>query len=336
MESLLSDILQAKGIGYQLIEARTKEAVSFREKISRASKSYTNPLEELTDLTGLRIITYYQDDAALIGEAIKSEFDVDFTNSVEHSPADAEFGYRSAHYVVRLNDSRAQLVEWAGLAGLKAEIQVRTVLQHAWAAISHKLQYKRENDVPTQLRRKLFRLSALFELADDEFTSLRNASGMLIHQIDSQLATGNRNIRIDHISLSKFMNKSPVVSELCALAVKSGFNFNDPIANSEDSEINTISDLVQLTTYARVSTLSQFENILEHSLSWARQYFDAQYVNNDSSPERQWYVSPAFICELLFIGSQVSHLRPGYLIQLGWDRNIASKVFSVAKDFVPA
>lgn len=334
IESLLSDILQARDIGYHLIESRTKEAASFREKIVRASKSYTNPLEELTDLTGLRIITYYQDDAELIGKLIKSEFDVDSSNSVEHSPVDAEFGYRSAHYVVRLSDSRAQLVEWAGLAGLRAEIQVRTVLQHAWAAISHKLQYKRENDVPTPLRRKLFRLSALFELADDEFVSLRDASGILSQQIDSQLAKGNRNIRIDHVSLSQFIDQSPLVSELCALAAEVGFNFNDP-GHPDDSDRDTISDLVLLAGYARLNTLSQFETSLGGALSWAKAYLSEQYVQSGSSSKHQWYVSPAFICELLLIRSHVSHLRPGYLLQLGWDRGIASRVFKVAKDFHP-
>lgn len=334
MESLLSDILQAKKIGYHLIEARTKDAASFREKIVHASKSYANPLEELTDFTGLRIITYYQDDAALIGELIKSEFEVDGSNSIEHSPVDAEFGYRSAHYVVRLSDNRSQLVEWVGLTGLRAEIQVRTVLQHAWAAISHKLQYKRENDVPTQLRRKLFRLSALFELADDEFVSLRDASGILIQQIDTQLATGNRNIRIDYVSLSQFIEKSPLVSELSALAAEVGFNFDDP-NHPDHSDENTISDLVQLAAHARLNTLSQLETALQGASSWAKAYFSDQYIQSSSSRKHGWYVSPAFICELLLIRSHISHLRPGYLLQLGWDRDIASRVFRVAKDFVP-
>ncbi|MFM0235923.1 GTP pyrophosphokinase [Paraburkholderia sediminicola] len=334
IESLLSDILQARDIGYHLIEARTKDAASFREKIVRSSKSYTNPMEELTDLTGLRIITYYQDDAALIGELIKSEFDVDSTNSVEYSPIDSEFGYRSAHYVVRLSDSRGPLVEWAGLAGLRAEIQVRTVLQHAWAAISHKLQYKREHDVPTPLRRKLFRLSALFELADDEFVSLRDASGLLSRQIDSQLAEGNRNIRIDHVSLHQFIEQSLVVSELCVLAAEVGFSFDDP-NDPDDSDRDTISDLVLLAGYARLNTLSQFENVLEGASSWAKAYFTEQYARNGSSDGDEWYVSPAFMCELVLIRSHISHLRPGYLLQLGWDRSIASRVFKVAQDFRP-
>ncbi|WP_186130195.1 GTP pyrophosphokinase [Burkholderia gladioli] len=334
IESLLTDILQAKNIGYHLIEARTKDAASFREKIVRSSRLYKNPVEEFTDLAGVRIITYYQDDAALIGGLIEREFDVDGANSVEHSPIDSEFGYRSEHYIVRLNDSRGQLVEWAGVAGLKAEIQVRTVLQHAWAAISHKLQYKRENDVPTPLRRKLFRLSALFELADDEFVSLRDASGLLNQQIDSQIARGNRNIQINHVSLYQFIERSRVVSELCAYAAEVGFIFE----NSEGEEASYgggISDLVMLATYARLNTLSQFESTLNEALSWAGAYFAEQYERSGSSDRYEWYASPAFICELIIIRSHIAHLRPGYLLQLGWNRGIASRVFKVAQNFRP-
>ena len=332
LESLLGDILKARNIGYHLIESRTKDPQSFREKILRGSKSYRDPLKEITDLSGLRIITYYQDDAALIGKAIESEFEVDSANSIQHSPAEAEFGYRSAHYVVHLKNSRTELVEWVGLDSLRAEIQVRTVLQHAWAAISHKLQYKRDNDVPTQLRRKLFRLSALFELADDEFVSLRDASGKLVEQIDIQLATGIRNIPIDHISLSQFIEHSPVVFELSSLASEAGFNFDDPELEYSSRD-TTISDFIQLSSYAKIGTLSDLEQSLEDSLAWAGAYLAEQFNAHGRKENQQWYVSPAFICELLLIGAKISHLRPGNLLQLGWHRDIATRVFKVAKEF---
>lgn len=337
LESLLIDLLAAKGLGYHLIESRTKDLTSFREKIFRASKVYTNPLSDLTDLSGLRIIAYYQDDADFIGKLIKSEFDIDYLNSVEHSPDGAEFGYRSAHYVVRLSDTRAQLLEWAGLADIKAEIQVRTVLQHAWAAISHKLQYKREEDVPAQLRRKLFRLSALFELVDDEFVSLRDASGSFTQEIDSQLASGDRNIRIDYVSLSQFVEKSPLVAELCAFAAEVGFNFATP-DGPEDSDPDTdaVSDLIQIATLARLNTIAQIEAALTASSVWAKEYLRAQYYNeNDSSKKDEWYVTPPFICELLLIRALISHLRPGHLLKLGWDSEIVSQVFRIAKEFKP-
>lgn len=312
LESLLSDLLTAKGVGYHLIEARTKDLASFREKIIRASKTYANPLSEITDLSGLRVIAYYQDDADLIGELIESEFDIDSRNSVEHSPSGAEFGYRSAHYVIRLSSARVKLPEWAGLTGLKAEIQVRTVLQHAWAAISHKLQYRREEDVPAQLRRKLFRLSALFELADDEFVSLRDASGALSREIGTQLSSGDRNIRIDYVSLSQFIEKSPLVIKLCAMAEEVGFEFDNPDI-PDDADTDSLSDLIQVATLVKLTTIAQFEKVLVASSAWAKEYLSAQYNRNKSQNRSGWYVTRAFVCELLLIKTHNSALRPDYL-----------------------
>jgi putative GTP pyrophosphokinase len=60
-------------------------------------------------------------------------------------------------------------------ADIRAEIQVRTALQHAWSAVHHKLEYKSSTEAPPELRRRLFRLSALFELADEQFSELRDA-----------------------------------------------------------------------------------------------------------------------------------------------------------------
>ena len=70
----------------------------------------------------------------------------------------------------------AHFTEWKKFSGIKFEIQIRTVLQHAWSAISHKLEYKTVNDVPKKMRRQLFRISALLEIGDQEFSSLRQIS----------------------------------------------------------------------------------------------------------------------------------------------------------------
>lgn len=333
LESLLNDLLSAKNLGYHLIESRTKEIHSFTEKITSSSNAYKNPLIELTDLSGLRIITYYQDDAYAIGELVKSEFLIDTKNSVDHGSQLAEFGYRSSHFVVQLTEARTNLLEWDGLSEFKAEIQVRTVLQHAWAAISHKLQYKREEDVPSQLRRKLFRLSALFELADDEFISLRNASGTFSRAIDTKLTSGEREIEIDYVSLSQFLNKFTTLNKLCAFAEKVGFSFEDLYPDDEDDDRDSISDLIKLAFFCEISTIAEFERIINTSINWAYDYLNTQFMSASNETKSSWHVSPPFICELILIHSQVSKLSSGYLMQIGWDRNIANRVFKIAQEF---
>lgn len=332
LEALLADLLSVKGLEHHLIESRTKAVSSFREKMVRMSKTYSNPLIDMTDLTGIRIIAYYQDDIGKIGRLIEDEFEVDEKNSVEHLPSEAEFGYISSHYVIRLSDARAHLLEWGGLGALKAEIQVRTVLQHAWAAISHKLQYKREQDVPAQLRRKLFRLSALFEIADDEFISLRDASNTVSRAIDSQLSRGDRNIPIDYISLSQFVENSTLVAELSGFAERAGFVF-DRVEAADGSDGDSISDLVQLSANTNISTVAQFESELRSSLPWVEKYLRTQYEYNDEPKGNRWYATPAFICELVLIRMKISKLRPSSLFRLGWSEGIAVKVFEVARSF---
>lgn len=328
IEHLFTELLQFQNISFHLIESRTKEVSSFRDKVTRASKAYSNPMSEITDLSGLRIITYYQSDAVLIRDLIEAEFEVDSANTVEHSPSGSEFGYRSAHYVVRISSKRSALMEWAGLSDFRLEIQVRTVLQHAWAAISHKLQYKRENDVPEQLRRKLFRLSALFELADDEFISLRDASDKLSSEINNKLAVGDQSVKIDHVSLSQFLEKSELVETLVRYAEVAGFNFEHPDFEVEDYD--SISDLIQLVGIANINDVSEFDALLHRALPRAEDYLKTQYSRaNDSDT---WYATPAFICSLVVIGALSKTLKVLDLKRVGWDREIAQRVINVANE----
>lgn len=335
LEVLLRDLLRARGVEVHLVEARTKDTSSLREKLARSAKTYTDPLNEVTDLSGLRVITYYEDDADAVAKLIEAEFAVDRENSIVHSAKAAEFGYKSAHYIVKLSPDRTKLLEWKGLADFKAEVQVRTVLQHAWAAISHKLQYKREEDVPLQLKRKLFRLSALFEIADDEFVSLRDTSSNITNEIRALVSSGDRKLPLDYASLSNLIDSSPVVAELCSLAAEVGFDF-DEIEELFDEEIDdqdTVSDLIQLATIAGISTLEQFESMLKSAGPWARPYLGAQYRADGVNQCSKWHVTPPFICVLVLIRAEAAHFRLGHLLRVGFNKEIGTRVFETAKAF---
>src|SRR3954466_7068712 len=74
MPPLIRDILEANNIRYQVVESRAKHTSSFEEKISRPGKSYGDPMKDITDLCGCRVIVYYQDDVDRVADAIKAEF----------------------------------------------------------------------------------------------------------------------------------------------------------------------------------------------------------------------------------------------------------------------
>jgi putative GTP pyrophosphokinase len=149
------------------ITYRIKTFESFAEKASR--KPSQEPCEQVHDLCGLRVILFYPGDLPKVEEIIQREFSVtESTHKTEALQPD-QFGYRSDHYLVRLRDAWLSAPNYRGLGDLNAEIQVRTILMHAWASLSHQLSYKTEAATPAQFRRQVYQLSALFELADQEF-----------------------------------------------------------------------------------------------------------------------------------------------------------------------
>lgn len=335
LEVLLRELLMAEKIDYHLLESRTKEVASFRDKVARTSKTYRDPLSEITDLCGLRVITYYQDQVDAIGRLISGEFLVDENHSLVHAASGAEFGYKSSHFVIRLNQERGSLREWHGLSDFYAEIQVRTVLQHAWAAISHKLQYKREEDVPQILKRKLFRLSALFEIADEEFVSLRDESNAVKRGIVDQFIGGNRRLPLDAVSLRQLLVSSPAVAEICANAAEVGFNFEPPEFDPEDDrDEDRISDLLKIANIAGLQTVEDFDLMLAGALVWSKNYLRAQYQANDHlSAPGNWHVSPAFVCELILLHAFSSSIRVGHLLVSGYANESARRIYGVAQSF---
>jgi hypothetical protein len=178
-------------------------------------------------------------------------------------------------------------------------------------------------------------LSALFEIADDEFVSLRDASGAITKEIRALVSSGDRRLLLDYTSLSKLIDTSPVIAELCAAAAEVGFDFGriDEPFDEEDDDQDTVSDLIQLATIAGISTLEQFESTLESTLPWARKYLDALYNADKVTAQNGWHVTPPFVCELLLISAAVTHFRLGHLLRLGFNRGIGTRVFEVARVF---
>jgi putative GTP pyrophosphokinase len=175
LEGLLRSLLDREERPYHQIESRCKSVDSFREKVAR--KRYVDPAREMTDVVGLRVITFYDSDVDLVARIIQREFVLDDANTEDKRAPTAEdrFGYRSFHLVCSLNPDRAQLPEWERFAGTAVEIQIRTVLAHAWAAVDHQLGYKSDPGLSNAGKRLMARISAMLETADELFDRLRYA-----------------------------------------------------------------------------------------------------------------------------------------------------------------
>ncbi|WP_180232082.1 GTP pyrophosphokinase [Bacillus cereus] len=171
LQSSLKILLKDADISFLDVNYRIKEYNSFLDKIVR--KGYPNPLNDNEDFCGMRVICFFPSDIEKIGEVINNEFIVHHSEDKSDKEID-RFGYRSYHFVVSVKEEWLSVPSFRNLKGVKAEIQVRTILMHAWADIEHKLQYKKKEHIPKVIQRKFYQLSALFELADEQFETLRD------------------------------------------------------------------------------------------------------------------------------------------------------------------
>ena len=169
IEDIIKRILTANEIKISNFSLRLKSENTLRKKIEY-KKKYQD-ISQITDVVACRIITLFESDLDHIVALLKDNFDVlEFLDKRQKAKDDyIEFGYNSIHMVVRFNEARCALVEYAPYKNIAFEIQIRTTLQHAWAEVEHGLGYKNEFEVPREIRRRLNRLSASLELLDEEF-----------------------------------------------------------------------------------------------------------------------------------------------------------------------
>jgi putative GTP pyrophosphokinase len=312
----LEDLLDLNSIPFQVVEYRTKTIESFSNKILRKGKSYKNPLNDIHDLCGCRIITYYEDDCKKVEALIRNEFDI-FDEEMRHTAEfleDDRFGYLSRHYIVRLGDARRQLGEWKRFEDLKAEIQVRTVIQHAWSAVEHALQYKAETQNPSRLRRRLFRIAGLFELADEEFVAIRDEQDRIKREASEKLDMGNEDIPLEISTLREFVSRWSEDKNIATIAEDAGFIF-DEHSELDDNYLS----LLKLCRKLKISKISTLHNSL---LRFDSRVFSHIFSGQDNE-DNDWHISIEFAVFLIVLDVHREEVGVDYLVNLGWDESIA-------------
>lgn len=181
IKSIVNECVSNNTILVHSVEARAKTVESFGDKAIIPSKEdsnkpkYKNPLTEITDLAGVRVIVFFPRTLDEVDSLINNEFEIlERSDKSEILEREEKLGYQSVHYLIKLKKNRSSLPEYKRYNSLIAEIQVRTILQHAWAEIEHDIQYKSVATIPKSIKRRFMALAGLLELADKEFQAIQD------------------------------------------------------------------------------------------------------------------------------------------------------------------
>ena len=197
---ILREALERNGLIVTAIETRIKTEQSLAGKLALKGSKYAT-LSDITDILGARIITFYTDDVDRIAAMAEQLFEIDWTNSVDKRKLHQldSFGYNSLHYICRLPGY-----------DYRFELQLRTTLQHAWAAINHDNGYKSGVEIPREYMRRMNRLAGMLEMADDEFSRIRMEINDYRRRVQHLVQNGQLDdVQLDGDAFRSYLNARP-------------------------------------------------------------------------------------------------------------------------------
>lgn len=251
MVVLISELLKTEFISVHQISGRLKERKSLEKKIERKQDKYSG-LKDITDITGIRVITYMESDVDKVADLMEKEFIIDTENSIDKRILKTDqFGYRSLHYVLSCNKERTKLIEYKRYKEIKFEIQIRSILQHAWAEIEHDLGYKGVVSIPDSYKRGFNRIAALLETADFEFDRLKRELSKYESEVAELIKTQPEKVTLDQASLLSFNQKNNILKKARTIIkknVKCQFTYSTDFEGyifgfKEIFKLNTINEI---------------------------------------------------------------------------------------------
>ncbi len=255
------------------IERRVKKWDSIQDKLERR-KLRISSLKELSDFVGLRLILLFKRDLEGVHSVLTNTFDVISHEDTSKRLKEMQFGYQSVHYIVKVPLDWLSVPTMTEFRDFKAEVQVRTLAQHIWAAASHKLQYKHETSVPLPVRRSIHRVSAILETVDLELERVLTDRGDYLENISADTAEDTTlNVDVLRQALgdswpSENLGKSEPYAEL--------------LGELNNSGINTVSELKSLIDKRKKSILRGEEKIVVE----LRRQIDARKEPKGTTEER--------------------------------------------------
>ncbi len=192
-QQALVELLGDAGVNFDRVDVRIKSWPSLKAKARKQRDGayvYPDPWNDIRDVVGARITVLHSTEIPAVLTLLADEFEVlRSVDKAQETRIAGGFGYGSHHVVLRVTDNSENLESYAGT---QFEVQIRTVLQHAWAEFEHDIRYKRSGEAPDPQIDRAFTLAAgLIELADQQFdqiASINNPHHSVDTGVDAELA----------------------------------------------------------------------------------------------------------------------------------------------------
>ena len=241
----LKKTFEKVGLVLASIEYRVKSEDSLAGKLELKGAKYKS-LADITDIIGLRVITYYTEDVDKVASAVDRLFTIDWDNSVDKRKLLEidTFGYMSLHYICSKKGFPYRF-----------EIQMRTILQHSWANMNHDTGYKSGVEIPKHYKRSINRLAGLLEMVDEEFSRIRVELADYRRSVQALVASGNLNdAPLDGDTYRSYLNMKPFQ------------RLNKTIAAVNQAEIQEVSLMPYLEVFRDLlgcATLGDIDRIIK-------------------------------------------------------------------------
>ena len=319
IRNLIQDLVEIEGVEFYAIEGWAKPPA---ELLTLLSSLEENELSGV-DLVTVRVLLRFPEDVLKIEEVVKSEFAIDSSRSVPSSGLEDpyRFGYPAVVYILSLSHIRAGLREWAKYKNLSFRLELRTMLQEAWATIFPKVNQTVGSISEKKLTRELVLLAALLEKADQGFLSLRNEikDEALLVPPSNQIGAAKKasldaeKLFTDEELYNLFRDDSSILARWNSAVLEAGFPAFTPSADYLRESFNYLCNILRVAGIDTLSDVKKFLADLENDNKGVRQL---RTIHDTFTKKANWRMDPFSALFLLVLNFKWDDLKEKDLVKL--------------------